>query len=307
MAAVVLAEADVTMEAVPDQIESKLTQKLTVTCSAKVVNASQGMAGIMTLEIDHEGTTLATVFKNKVNKLSAFGGEANGHISDTEGSLSLMFSQVGLNSTGVYTCTAIGFTALGTTEQASATVNVTTHNPSNVTFINELVEIESQLADVTFSVNGLGRRWQHVDYNPLFVTSPAYNGSLYLLSRADMGHVYMAQFICFVQGGYLAEINSAAEFRNVRAFVKGQLNQTSDVIVWLGASDQRVESKWELMYNRGGAVYLEWGGFPSTGYDCLVLSSTTDFFMNDQRCGENGRVLCEVPSGSVSVYAGREG
>ena len=50
-----------------------------------------------------------------------------------------------------------------------------------------------------------------MDADPVFSRFSMTLGSTYLLSRADMGHAYMAQFICFVQGGYLAEINSQEE------------------------------------------------------------------------------------------------
>ena len=195
---------------------------------------------------------------------------------------------------GKYSCVASGFspTFMPTTEEAVLDVV----EKSQLSSVQLSTELNKKLQAMESEVVSLKQRWSAIDSNAIFHQSATYNGSQYLLSKSRQQNVNLCQFICTVHGGYLAEVDSEAELTFLRNFIRPLLqndNEYPDVFV--GATDHGHKGTFKFMQNENKPVYTNWGGFPSNGYDCLILAKNSDYLMNDYDCNEATRFLCEVP------------
>jgi hypothetical protein len=194
---------------------------------------------------------------------------------------------------GDYECRLNGMDQYGRPRQNFWRADVARHPPDSQSLIGKINALETQI--ITMKKQHI--RWKKIDDDSsVFLHSAEFNGRKYYLSKNGLGHVDLSQFICIVKGGYLAEINDKAEFEFVQKFVATHLaGRRNYPDVYLGARDEGAQEKWKFLHNPRDQMYTDWGGFPSSGYDCMVLSEHTGFYMNDYRCDGHDRFLCEVP------------
>lgn len=173
-----------------------------------------------------------------------------------------------------------------TTTTATTTAATTTSVNSNMTSGSSVSTTPSTTTTSTTTTTTI----------PTTTPPPSNITSRYLLSKASMGNAYMCQFVCFVQGGYLAEVNHQEEFEFIHDFLSQELKGTSDLNVWLGTSEVGHVDKWQHMFNVNDTVNLVWGSFQAVSQNCVAMTSRTGFRMDDLDCeAEVGRALCEIP------------
>ncbi|XP_059176058.1 C-type lectin domain family 17, member A-like [Physella acuta] len=137
----------------------------------------------------------------------------------------------------------------------------------------------------------------------LFETSQPYRGRRYYLSK-PLGNadINRSQAMCLLIGGYLAEIDDAAEYLFVKSFIRGY---SGFFAVYTGGNDEAQEGAWVYRYSGKPVTYLDWTpGQPTNDIDgdCLTYLDRTDWKMDDFRCmytGNDTRFVCEVPDSRV--------
>merc|ERR1712215_338747 len=96
--------------------------------------------------------------------------------------------------------------------------------------------------------------------------------SCYLVDRGGVRSWFEAQEYCWTQGGYLAEITSAAENELLRV---GLLDMNTDF--WIGLEDFAHEGTWRWAESHQKASWTNWNtGEPNShsgDEDCVTMSS----------------------------------
>lgn len=216
---------------------------------------------------------------------------ADGDINTAESFLEITISSPNKTHAGKYECTVSGSDDYGVLVTDTCHADIASKDPNG----GDILQVVNVIKKDHIKQNG---RWNAVDSNNFFMTSLVFknNNHKYLLSTVAEDHVSLCQFMCSVHGGYLAEINDAAELDFVRSFVrpvlKGKPNYPD---VFLGATDEGNKGTWKFLHNEQDTVFLEWGNIQGSGYDCMILQERADFAMNDERCDAHNRFLCEVP------------
>ena len=131
---------------------------------------------------------------------------------------------------------------------------------------------------------------------PLSQTSPRYQGNQYFLSKPVVRNVHAADRLCRLVGGYLVQVDDAAEFHFLTNFLK---THATSLPVLLGATDEHKEGSWEFITSRRPALYLPWtSGEPSggRGENCVYTSRNSTWRMFDDLCAGDSFVsfVCEV-------------
>ncbi|KAH9488322.1 hypothetical protein Btru_063779 [Bulinus truncatus] len=142
----------------------------------------------------------------------------------------------------------------------------------------------------------LTKRW-------LFEQSQEYNGSVYFLSRANLfDNTGIAQTLCEIYHGSLAEIESDGELDFVRNFVSNATDDFYFYYVIIGGVDEGgVNGTWVSPRSETPLTYFNWAqGYPTkdTYAKCLGLWSYVGWKMVNVNCFKEGldwpkKVLCE--------------
>lgn len=111
------------------------------------------------------------------------------------------------------------------------------------------------------------------------------------------------QALCQVYGGYLAEMNSAAEFTFVRDFIRNFKNIKINLHpILIGGSDEGHEKIWISTDSNLKIEYLDFisgQNAGSTSDNCLYLNQNFDWQMDDLPCNIFNtylpRFVCEFP------------
>jgi len=294
---VAYSSVDLSFSSSPPNFEIGLTKDITITCHATINITGPGMMYLTALVIYNNDTddSLASVSVVSPNGkvIPPFNGSVSGLFNITGDSyVTIVIKDVDQNDTGGYRCEASGIDVNNLVSTADEYLNISSHTPDNKTYLSKISAIQAKVDNLTVKT----QRWTHIDQNPLF-TRFNFGKTTYLLSKSELGHVSMSQFICFVQGGYLAEVNDVDEFTVVRSQLMKELNGTgNDVMVWLGTTDSAVEGQWVHRYHPKDPVYSSWS--VNSGDDCMAMTSRTDFHHEDLDCHEPGLALCEIDEDS---------
>ena len=219
-------------------------------------------------------------------------GQING-VGDSY--LRVVIPQPNDQNVGDYSCKANFMDMTGAPSSQTNNVHVSKHTASPMDLSKELKQIKDDHDKLLDEYKKQNARWEQVDHTSVFWKSPEFNGRKYLLSHRAVEQIDLCQFMCIIQGGYLAEINDDAEFKFVQRFSSSLLKGKPDYPdVFIGATGDQ-KGNWVPMHNSKAKIYTNWGAAPASGYDCMVLSESYGFFMNDESCEGHNRFLCEVP------------
>ncbi|XP_013062293.2 uncharacterized protein LOC106051637 isoform X2 [Biomphalaria glabrata] len=135
----------------------------------------------------------------------------------------------------------------------------------------------------------------------LFISSNNFKGKKYLLTKeAAFFYPSLAQAVCTLFGGYLAEMDTSEEFNFVRTFVRSHGSQFMQVMA--GGSDEGHEGHWTYRHSKSAVVSF-WGpGEPDNynGENCQNFYRNLDYRMADGQCialsSTSVGFLCEVPA-----------
>ena len=291
----------------PSEVLDGFTRDLTITCTININSSasfgSNDLKYLNVLILDHGGDHMATItaFSNGPNAQDTNGTVTGSFDREGESVISVKIDHPTPADSGNYSCKAMGMNKDYLPVDMTGSASVSTKQMDNTTLVDQIKDLKSRLDDMTG-----GNRWQHVDEDPLFVHFDGVPGSntRYILAKGHMGQVHISQFVCFVQGGHLAEVNSREEWKHLQKnLVQLQQNGTArlnatDAAVWLGTEKLEESGDWQHMYHVQDQLYMEqdaMGSPDSAGYGCLTLSARTVFRMEDADCAESGRPLCEIP------------
>jgi len=300
-----------TIDVKPPEVLDGFTRELTITCTLTINSSAtfgnQDLRYLNVLILDHDGDHMATItpFSNGPNVQTTNGSVAGTIEREGRSVLSVTVKHPSPADSGNYSCKAMGLDKDYLPVDMTDADTVSDKQMDNSTLVDQIKSLKSRLDELT-DADG-GNRWQHVDDDPLFVHIAGMPGgsTRYLLAKGDMGQVHISQFVCFVQGGHLAEINTREEWQHIQYnLIQLKLNGTANlnsshaVPVWLGTEMKGDNTGgWQHMYHTEDSLYMEqdaMGSPASSGYRCLSLTSRTDFRIEDADCAEVGRPLCEI-------------
>ena len=131
--------------------------------------------------------------------------------------------------------------------------------------------------------------------------SVVYKGHEYMVSTPTWMNVPVADVMCRMFGGYLAEIEDKEELKVVGDLVSRSGDHEGTGYNMVGGTDlgcQR-EGNWTYLYSQKPASFLEWHagyGNRGTSRNCLYISSTShklwDYFCQHAQLA---RFVCEIP------------
>lgn len=301
--------ASINLVSTPDKIQPGITTSLKLRCEAtsstqvKLIlsialnftpSQASGTAGNSTSQPGRQ--TLATVVPGSQIKNPNFNGTVTeGKIDGQSLNAVLEITTTDLTP-GKYACVVTGYSPTFTPATETADVDVMRKQSLSPDQLSK--DLNVKLQNMEKEVNSLKQRWSAIDSNAIFHKTPtSHKGSKYLLSKTRQQNVNLCQFMCTVHGGYLAEVDDEAEMNFLRDFIRPLLvNDNEYPDVFIGATDHGHKGVFKFMQNENKPVYTNWGGFPSNGYDCLILAKNSDYLMNDYDCNEATRFLCEIPN-----------
>uniref|UniRef100_A0A2C9KFP9 C-type lectin domain-containing protein n=1 Tax=Biomphalaria glabrata TaxID=6526 RepID=A0A2C9KFP9_BIOGL len=218
-----------------------------------------------------------------------------------------------LNKSGVYKCEASGINTLGKAVTLSSTAVVVGLRPDSNQLVETLQKLTLKVENLQLKVNSTEDRVRILDNfnklksseqnnltNALFVVSPTFQGKQYLLIKNQLYiTANLAEVLCGVFGGYLAEVDSEEEFRFIRDNLLA-LRLFPHIIT--GATDERQEGVWINRHSKTPAKFINWGpGQPSSGTRENCQSYATNgntWYMNDLTCTVDTDItvgfICEV-------------
>ncbi|XP_052798196.1 C-type lectin domain family 10 member A-like [Mya arenaria] len=142
-------------------------------------------------------------------------------------------------------------------------------------------------------------------------------GSCYFVSHDEVTWTE-AMISCQILEGYLVEIETQAEFDNIRSLL---LNRTSQASVWVALSDKRQDKIWEwatshTIYDPQAAEFDMWSPGEPDHYskdgteDCALLDyfhgdgKSHDFQLADVQCSREELYVCEHKKLTQAVVVG---
>lgn len=244
----------------------------------------------------HELASINGFDGNHVSQLSNTTATATGHMGlFHDPYLALEWTNPSAHESGFYQCTANGMDEVGHLAKASKSVQVTSASGPGTAANNSATN-----SDLQIKIDELTNRVLSLEKTKLrlFNISEEFNGSKYYLSSQFWKNVDVAEALCQVYGGYLAEINNAAEY----GFIKNFLNPFLGVDrVLVGASDELTEGQWYYRYSKHTVMFTNWNtGEPNTdSNDCMILYGFNDWKMQDFPCYDDDQelqryFLCEI-------------
>jgi len=129
--------------------------------------------------------------------------------------------------------------------------------------------------------------------------SSNYNGHTYHLSHPMLKNAAVADSLCRLYGGYLAELNDGMEWNFVQKFIAD--NADGDAVA-VGATDEGHEGSWMFLYSGARTMYVDWAAGQPDGQgleNCMYLGNSgngTGVSMMDDVCtgASMDRFLCEI-------------
>ncbi|XP_013076174.2 uncharacterized protein LOC106062451 [Biomphalaria glabrata] len=237
-----------------------------------------------------------------------------GRLNDDESFLRVVWEFPRSNHSGVYKCEVSGLNVTRKAVSLSSTAAVADAQPDNQHLLEEMHKIIKVVENLQARMNSTEKRVDALDnlrklksneqndiMNALFVVSPVFQERKYLLIRNQL-HItaYLAEVLCGIFGGYLAEIDSEQEF----LFIRDKLLALSLFsITFFGATDEKHEGLWINRHSQTAAQFIKWGpGEPNGGVheNCATfVFHTNDYYVDDFSCGgvhAGIGFVCEVES-----------
>ncbi|XP_055867114.1 uncharacterized protein LOC106064661 isoform X3 [Biomphalaria glabrata] len=237
-----------------------------------------------------------------------FSGQIN---NKNESFLRVVWEFPDLDKSGVYKCEANGINTLGKAVTLSSTAVVVGLRPDSNQLVETLQKLTLKVENLQLKVNSTEDHVRILDNfnklksseqnnltNALFVVSPTFQGKRYMLIKNQLYiTANLAEVLCGVFGGYLAEVDSEEEFRFIRDNLLA-LGLFPHIIT--GATDEKQEGVWINRHSKTPAKFINWGpGEPNGGTRENCLSYTiygNNWYMNDLFCTADIAVgfICEV-------------
>ncbi|KAK0054412.1 collectin-11 [Biomphalaria pfeifferi] len=246
--------------------------------------------------------------ENVEDSNAKYSGQIN---NKNESFLRVIWEFPDLDKSGVYKCEANGINTLGKAVTLSSTAVVIGVRPDNEQLVDTLQKLTQIMENLQSRINSTEDRVRILDNfnklkfseqnnltNALFVVSPTFQGKQYMLIKNQLYiTANLAEVLCGLFGGYLAEVDSEEEFRFIRDNLLA-LGLFSQVIT--GATDERQEGVWINRHSKTPAKFINWGpGEPNGGTreNCQSYNTYGNIWhMNDLVCtpGSTFGFICEV-------------
>jgi len=163
------------------------------------------------------------------------------------------------------------------------------------TVIRKVVKIDKSLDALKEEVNHLDSRALHIR-NRIIKSDSNFDGSTYLLAKNLWGNTVSAQTLCQVNGAYLVEVDTAAEWSAIQAVIKDEPGP-----VLAGATNKRSLKSWEFMRGSKTPAYLDWSNAAELNSEdkrCMAFQQEQGVFkMINVACSAMmyETFMCEMP------------
>jgi len=266
-----------------------------------------------------EIATVSALSSDRVDVKNSLGANVTGDF-DTTGDSQIMYTwQNPTNDViGRYKCIANGMDKLGhpvSSESDSVVIReqeidlasvISKMREMEIAQNNQKHELEQQKIEIAdlkeklntstcnqCNVNNLG----NISKTIMTADKMEFRGHEYIISTTVTHNVPVADVLCRIFGGYLVEIEDAAELKAVGNLVRRSGLENVNVI---GGTDEGSEGTWRFQYSQKAMTFFQWhtyfSGRLGTGNNCLSLSRS-QLKMFDNPCVDNNlaRFICEIP------------
>uniref|UniRef100_A0A2C9KPM3 C-type lectin domain-containing protein n=1 Tax=Biomphalaria glabrata TaxID=6526 RepID=A0A2C9KPM3_BIOGL len=213
---------------------------------------------------------------------------------------------------GVYKCEANGINVIGKPVSLTAESSVTAVDPDTKRLITELQKLSRMVEGIQLRVNSSETRIEFLESESqlkffrqqaveeaLFVVIPEFQGRKYMLTKNRLLMTAdQAVMLCGMFDGYLAEIDTEAEYNYLRDHM---FKPSSFDYVVTGATDEKNEGVWINRCSQSRATFFNWGIQQPQGgrlENCQSFARYDSWLQHDFRCSvvTEGQVgfLCEV-------------
>ncbi|XP_059146617.1 uncharacterized protein LOC131934574 [Physella acuta] len=285
----VVAVSGIHIDATPSNVVVGVTRYLDVKCSITRGDDSS-MESLISLIISRSTNPQDTNFKElasltmftpevQIKDISEVNITASGKIDNNgESYIKLLWEYPDATKSGVYQCEAHGIDHTGHPAYVNVTTLVSSTHPDVETLTGQIKTLTSLIEQLTKRqdnltldetnlkgrVNSWNRRLEVARQN-FFKISPVFNGRRYLLSKKQITFV-VDDFVgeCNLFGGYLAEIDSEAEYN----FIIQHLLATDRnyYCALIGATDEGHENIWINKHSNTTVTFFKWPpGGPDSG------------------------------------------
>ncbi|KAK0057511.1 collectin-11 [Biomphalaria pfeifferi] len=199
---------------------------------------------------------------------------------------------------GVYKCEANGINVIGKPVSLTAESSVTAVDPDAKRLIAELQKLSRMVEGIQLRVNSSETRIEFLESESqlkffrqqaveeaLFVEIPEFQGRKYMLTKNRLLMTAdQAVMLCGMFDGYLAEIDTEAEYNYLRDHV---FKPSSFDFVVTGATDEKNEGVWINRCSQSRATFFNWGIQQPQGgrlENCQCFARYDSWLQHDLTC-----------------------
>jgi len=296
----------------PDEVIEHITPDLKVRCDLNSDNTSTINIPLKltikksSIRSPLNFTEIAYVnsIEHKLQSAFSVNGTITGDlkVSGTGSYIAVQWVYPQFDLTGTYICDLTGFDQLGQIVSTTSNVTVTDHKPNQVDALIKLQKHDLRLKALEKSSLAL-----NAFANSLFMINTTFNNTKYLVSRPFLQNTAMAESVCALFGGYLAEFDGY-EYVGIKAILVQQTSPTTgqhvNGSVLIGVTDEFAEGDFRFRSHPKTQTpsYNLWGVSPQQpdggrGENCVTLVPQDDWRMYDVPCYDNTayvHFMCEV-------------
>ncbi|KAI8770570.1 hypothetical protein BgiBS90_028456 [Biomphalaria glabrata] len=317
-----IAAQNVAVTAKPDIILKGLTTSLAVNCTFE----DGAVSSLVSLKVSRalNSETIGQVYEElaSVNSFSSSNlintSRENLTVSSSFAASGLSFLSLVWHSsddlrTGTYKCEADYLDLTGHPKQVSNSAYVSGVSHESQMLVDEILSLKEEnkvretealsYKELFLSFIASWNRKKNQTRDIIFTQSQEFNGSIYLLSRANVfDNTGIAQAVCEIYDSKLAEIESNEELEFVQNFMKNNTDLFYFYYIIIGGvNNEGVNGTWVSPDSGLPLDYLNWApGYPNkdTYAKCLGLWSYVDWKMVNVNCFKESldwpkKFLCE--------------
>lgn len=166
--------------------------------------------------------------------------------------------------------------------------------------LDALIASNQTLGLAQTALNLTGQVSSGPETTDIFYVSDSFKGTRYYLSRrTNMSDQDISDAVCYVHGGYLAEINDKAEYDFIQQFIGslGLSRSFRGIHVGGKTSPRSLIKTIYFYYHFHDTMYFDWSSpdLPGNHVGCLILDSWYQWKMSVFVCESKFAFLCEVP------------
>jgi len=306
----------------PSTVTEHLTKALTVNCSIVLANSTIIQPLSLTIKKsnirnpnNYTDVAVVTSLSTNIKGLFAVNSTSNSHLAPDgkDSYIAVHWTYPEFSFTGSYMCELKGFDEKFHIVAVENKTDVKDSKPDIIGALGAIQDHEQRISQLEGVLVSQGAALTAFASTLFIATSPALGGSKYMVSRPVMRNSAVAESICKLYGGYLAEFD-LQEFITIKRFLDNATNSGADKAdtlangtVLVGVTDEFVEDEWRFRAHPAelfSASFTDWvpgAGHRGKSENCAVLTGSAGWKLNDVPCYDNKELvhfLCEVENKS---------